>query len=86
MLFVYVLILFFNVIKRLEKQNENPESKKMALELRYRIELLESKIKEMQRFLPSTAGYVNNEFNKSLDIFINPLKYHNIACVKYIDL
>lgn len=44
---------------RLEKQNQDTtESKKQVMELRYRIELLENKMKEVQRSLPSTAGYV----------------------------
>ncbi|XP_031549642.1 transmembrane protein 120A-like [Actinia tenebrosa] len=47
---------FDKALKRLEKQNDTPESKKLVVELRYRIELLENKIKEVQRSLPSSAG------------------------------
>jgi len=43
------------IICRLEK-DASPENAKKAAELRYRMFLLESKIKEMQRYLPSSAG------------------------------
>ncbi|KAK3736278.1 hypothetical protein QZH41_020742 [Actinostola sp. cb2023] len=46
---------FHKVLKRLDSKS-SPESEKKVAELRYRIELLKHKIKEMQGFLPSSAG------------------------------